>query len=439
MKRMICLLLALALLTGCVPQGLGRRGINVQFYYISKDPDYFSSTGILKPEERILNEDQDNVAGLMERYLSGPIGQEFSSPFPQGLRMISAEEVEQEFSPKEITLVLDDSLTDLSGIRLQLACACIARTLYDYGGYETVNIRAETLPLEGDQEFISIQPAKLVLEDHRAGQPNALVMLYFADSSGRYLIGEQRSVIGKDSDNLPEFIVRSLIEGPQSDTLSPTIPEGTMLLTVSQVDRVCMVNFSGEFLSNRPTTSREERLTVFSVVNSLTQLEAVDSVDILVQGQKVDKYLYMDLSGEFTSDDRLTGPVRSGVGEFDATLYVCLEGSEQLAPFPMRIRESVDASLVRPVLNELCVFQAGNGYYSPANGLVESWELQEEDGVLSVRLTTESEDDEELRMLARSVIATLRELLGEQCPKLFINKIEYDQNTDPYTQDWILP
>ena len=439
MKRMLCLLLALALLTGCVPQGLSRREIGVQFYYISKNPDYFSPTGILGSEERILNEEQNSVADLMDRYLSGPISQELSNPFPQGLRMISAEEAEQEFSPKEITLVLDDTLTDLSGIRLQLACACIARTLYDYGGYETVNIRAETLPLEGDRELISMQPAKLVLEDHRAGQPNALVTLYFADSNGRYLIGEQRSVPGEDNDNLPEFIVRNLIEGPQSDTLSPTIPEGTMLLNVSRVDRVCMVSFSEEFLSNRPKTAQEERMTVFSLVNSLTQLDGVDSVEIMVQNRKVDKYLHMDLSGGLTSDDRLTGPVRSGVGEFDATLYVCLEGSEQLAAFPMRIRESVDVNLVRPVLNELCVFQAGNGYYSPANGLVKAWELQEENGTLAVMLTTESADDAELRMLARSVIATLRELLRERRLKLFINDIEYDQNADPYSQDWILP
>ena len=435
MKRLLCLLLALLLLSGCGPQSLERNDTVVQFYYETKEPDFFSSLGSLGYEKRTLSDAQNNLEDMMRLYLSGPIDQGLY--FPQGLRLIRWETPEEEFAPLEVTLTFDDSLAELSGIRLRLVCACIARTLWEFRGYETVRFRTQTRLLD-DQEYLSIRPGRLVLEDHSAGQPSAMVTLYFSDRDGRYLIGEQRSASENESEKMEEQIVHRLLEGPNSDSLRPTIPPGTMLLNVSLVNGICMVNFSEEFLANRPETSLEERMTVFSVVNSLAQLEDVDAVDIRVEGRKLDRYLYLNLSGELLPDDRMIGPVRAGVGEFDATLYVCLEGSEQLAAFPVRIREAVDLSRVGPVMDELCGFTAENGYSSPATDLVKSHEEYMENGVLQVMLTTDPAEDDQLRLLERSVIATMRELPEVRTIRLFINGREIPRGSDPYRSDWLL-
>ena len=433
MKKTLCLLLALVLLSGCVPQSLVRHETSVQFYYVSENPDFFSPLGIMGAETRTLLESQNSLADMLRLYLDGPMSSGLESRFPDGLHLIRAEE-----AGPDITLVFDDSLAELSDIRLRLVCACIARTVAEFGGYETVNLRAEHLPLEDDREMISVRPDELVLEDHSAGQPNALVLLYFSDLNSRYLIGEQCAITAADSANLPELIVRRLIEGPQSDALRTTIPEGTELLNIAVEDRICVVDFSDEFLDNRPRNALGERMTVFSVVNSLAQLDEVDAVNILVGGKKIDRYFHLDLSGDLIFDERLNGPVRSGVGESDATLYVCLEGSGQLAAFPVRIREQAESDRVSPILDALRNFTEANGYYSPATP-IRQYKVQRDDGELAVYLATEKLRESEQHLLIRCVVATLRELPEVQSLQLYINQEKIDLGVDPFRRSWILP
>ena len=401
MKRLICLLLVLVLLAGCAASGGGEQDSDVSFYYRGTDGDYFSELGAMGVERRTLEEDQKSVDVLMALYLEGPVAPELTSPFPKGLHLIRTEA-----ASREITLVFDDSLAALTGIGLRLACACIARTLWEYGGYETVTIQTESIPLDGE-EAIVLQPAELVLEDHSAGQPNALVRLYFADTQNRFLIEEQRTAPIGDDASLPDYILRSLIDGPQSEGLRSTIPKGTMLLNVSVVDRVCLVNFSAEFLQNRPRDALAERMTVFSVVNSLTQLDEVDSVEILAEGSSIGRYYKLDLSRELVRDESVIGPVRSGVGEFDATLYLCLEDDDHLNVFPMRVQETADQSRAASVIEALCSFEPRNGYRSPAREHIELNSVQLKQTTLRIEYTTKEQfAGEERTTMLRSIIAT---------------------------------
>ncbi len=180
-----------------------------------------------------------------------------------------------------------------------------------------------------------------------------------------------------------------------------------MLLNVSVVDRVCLVYFSAEFLQNRPRNELAERMTVFSVVNSLTQLENVDSVEILVEGSSVGRYYELDLSRELVRDEAMIGPVRSGVGEFDATLYVGLEGDERLTAYPMRVQETVDQSRIAAVLNALCAFTPRNGYYSLAQSHISLTGVRLDQGTVRIEYdTTEDFKGEQHTLLLRSILAT---------------------------------
>ena len=433
MKRIVCLLLLLALLCGCASLGLGRQDKGVSFYYRSTDADYFSPLGAMGIEQRTLRDDQTDIKAMMKLYLGGPVDPELTCPFPKGMQLIRSDT-----TAREITLVFDDALAALTGVGLRLACACIARTVSDYGGYETVVIKAEHLSLDGE-ESVTVYPASLVLEDRSAGQPNALVQLFFADSQGRYLIEEQRSAPVEEEQDLPEFILRALIEGPQTENLGATIPKGTVLLNVSVVDRVCLVNFSAEFLQNRPRNELDERMTVFSVVNSLTQLEDVDSVEILVEGSSVERYYQLNLNRELVRDEDMIGPVRSGVGEIDATLFLCLEGGVRLAVCPMRVQETADQGLASAVLGALCTFAQRNGYYSPAQGLIELHSVQQNGSDLRVEYTTtERIEDDQRMLLLRSILATAYALPEIKRVELIENGVGLDLRDDSWTpaDDW---
>jgi len=441
MRKILCFCLALVLVfSGCMYQPEVSEGDGVRFYYRDKREEaYFSETGIMASEMRSIRWEQQSIKGLMEVYLQGPVSSELISPFPKDLQLLDTQ-----ILPGEITLTFDDSLSSLSPAGLRVAAGCIARTLWEYGGYETVILKAQTQLLD-EKDRLVLYPEEFVLRDRNVGQPNIQMRLYFADAQGRFLIEEQRTEPVDGDVSLPEYILRSLIAGPQSEQLQPTIPEGTALLDVSVLDGTCFVYFSSEFWQNRPKQQLEERMTVFSVVNSLTQLEEINSVKIVAEGEPGERYLYLDLSEPFVEDKSLIGPVRSGTGEYDATLYLCLEGNEQLAEFPIRLQETVDTDHAEQVLQALAGFTARNGYYSPLAQYGEVQSIQVDNGLVHVDfapgLMEQCSSEQEKTMLLRSIVATLCSLEEVQALYLYENgtPIPLTKAQSEILTDWFLP
>ncbi len=305
MKKVLFLLLVLCLiLFGCEAQSNVSGEEWARFYYKDSEPSYFSDTGIMAAEDRSLGWDQHTVSGLMELYLQGPVSGSLLLPVPQGLKLLKTEVL-----PEEVTLIFDDSLAALSPMELHIAGSCIARTLWEYGDYQKITIKAQTQLLDG-QEAFAVYPESLVLSDHGAGQPSTLIHLYFSGVQGRFLVEEQRSKSLKEEESLPEYVLQALLEGPDRPGLLTTIPEGTLLLDVSVADGVCIVNFSSEFLQNLPKEELQQRMTVFSVVNSLTQLDEISSVEFLVEGSPVEQYGDVDLSEALVFNETLIGPAQ---------------------------------------------------------------------------------------------------------------------------------
>ncbi|KJS75584.1 MAG: sporulation protein [Desulfotomaculum sp. BICA1-6] len=132
----------------------------------------------------------------------------------------------------------------------------------------------------GEQPDISAKPA----------ETKQTVTLYFGDDQAMYLAPEQREV-NKGDESLEAVIVRELINGPQKDGLTRTMPEGTKLLSVSVVNGVAYVNFSKEFKSKHWGGSAGESLTVYSVTNSLCKLPGIEEVQFLLEGDKQESIL----------------------------------------------------------------------------------------------------------------------------------------------------
>lgn len=121
------------------------------------------------------------------------------------------------------------------------------------------------------------------------------VALYFAHQNGDYLVSEKREIVMVPG--LARAAVQELINGPKTEGLSRTIPEGTKLRDINIQDGLCTVDLSKEFRDNHWGGSSGELLTVYSIVNTLTQFPTVESVEVLVEGQRIDTLAgHMDLS-----------------------------------------------------------------------------------------------------------------------------------------------
>ncbi|MCW2277436.1 GerMN domain-containing protein [Heliophilum fasciatum] len=120
--------------------------------------------------------------------------------------------------------------------------------------------------------------------------------LYFADPKGQNLVQEKRTVAKSESP--ARMAMQELIKGPSAGTQKlPTIPTGTRLLDIGVKDGLCTVNLSGEVQKNHQGGSTNESLTVYSIVNTLTQFPTITKVQLLVEGKKVESLAgHMDVS-----------------------------------------------------------------------------------------------------------------------------------------------
>lgn len=113
--------------------------------------------------------------------------------------------------------------------------------------------------------------------------------LYFSDVEGMGLEAEKRRVKKGPARTLEARVkeaVDALIKGPEG-ALTPTIPEGTRLLSVEIKGTTAYVNFSSALARNHPGGSSGELQTIYSIVNTVTlNYPEAEAVQILVEGGK---------------------------------------------------------------------------------------------------------------------------------------------------------
>ena len=144
MKRLIPLLLAFLLLTGCAFSG-NKLKDPVTFYYLrnatdSTAYDDFFAKGVISSEEREASGHGDDLEYLLTVYFRGPLDQGLISPFPLGCRILEMQKAEN-----ELTLLLNPILSEKSDLDVTLACACLAKTCLDLADVDTVRIEARNL------------------------------------------------------------------------------------------------------------------------------------------------------------------------------------------------------------------------------------------------------------------------------------------------------
>lgn len=114
-----------------------------------------------------------------------------------------------------------------------------------------------------------------------------IVSLYFNNKETNTLMPEARLVDVKILAKNPyQEIINLLIEGPKSDKLEKVIPDGTKLNKAEITGNVVCLDFSKEFIENHQGGAELESKTIYSIVNTLIELNEVDAVKILIDGEE---------------------------------------------------------------------------------------------------------------------------------------------------------
>ena len=94
-------------------------------------------------------------------------------------------------------------------------------------------------------------------------------------------MAEKREVFHSMNTSLERLVVEQLLAGSQNGGLS-VMPKNTKVLNVSLTDNTCYVNLDSGFISG--DTDVAEYIPIYAIVDSLTELQTVNKVQITVNG-----------------------------------------------------------------------------------------------------------------------------------------------------------
>lgn len=112
-------------------------------------------------------------------------------------------------------------------------------------------------------------------------------LLYFGNSDGTKLKAYELKEAKFGNMTKEQFIVTKLINGPESGGYTPTLNKNVKLNSVIISNKICYVDFDESFLSERGGVS--DKLMVYSIVNSLSELNGVHEVQITINGSSNNK------------------------------------------------------------------------------------------------------------------------------------------------------
>lgn len=244
-----------------------------------------------------------DAGALLDALMDGPRDPLLESPF-QGVHVLSWE-LDQEGT---MTVDLSEEYGGLSGVDLTLADYCITLTLSQLPGVEQVRtlVDGEELPYRSKQVF----NAEDVIFSGTEEEPVEVdVTLYFPRQDGAGLGSEGRTLTLTEDMPVAQGALEALLQGPEDTALRAAVTHELTVLAVrlDESSGICYVNFSTQWWDCVPESLWEQRLMLFSIVNTLCSMDKVTQVQLLVDGAALDALGGLNISGPVSPDWTLVG------------------------------------------------------------------------------------------------------------------------------------
>ncbi len=356
MKRCLALILSFALICagGCAAaQTTPSDGNPVSLYYAAHSAEELTAEDAVKAEIRYL--DTLSPWDFFHSYFAGPESENLISPFPPGTRVLDMLE-----TGDSLTLKLSGEFFTLMGVEMTLACCCLANTVCSYLGRDAILVTDET-----ESIHMELKPEQYLLSNNLQDQRPESFTIYFADSACRYLMAETRAATLSENETEAAYVMRKLMEGPESEQLNGIIPEGSRLLSVSSSDGLCTVNFSHEFYERRMDDTYGAYMTIYGIVNTLTGLDGIEAVSFLVEGAPVEHYGIFPLGQPVLRSTGCIGPVRTASGEVDVNIFVLGQEDHGAFAIPSRVKQTISQPLAQAVTTRILSYEPPQGFYNP--------------------------------------------------------------------------
>ncbi|MGN0135811.1 GerMN domain-containing protein [Anaerotignum sp.] len=288
-RKAIILIIALIILIPCsvlfYDAAIASGEEKVDFYYMMTD-------GKMKPfEKKIRSESkEDTLVTVLNTLKEEPKTDGATHSIPESIEILFAK-----LDGSTAIVDFSDEYYRLSNLDEVICRSSVVWTLTSLDFVDNVEFWVEGQPLRdhNGEATAAFNRGNVVIDSEISAETTeyAILTLYFANAEGTDLAIEERVVEVNANQTREKTILEQLIGGPTEKDCVRTIPTETKIRDVTTTsDGTCYVNLSEDFVVKHSGGKKEELLTVYSIVNSLCELDYVDKVQFLIEGKKLDEF-----------------------------------------------------------------------------------------------------------------------------------------------------
>lgn len=191
-----------------------------------------------------------------------------------------------------LTLNFSKSYSEQSRLDEILCRSALVLTLTQIEGIQYMEIQVEGQPLlDAAQKPVGKLSADKIMTDingNMFSRQKSNLILYFASQDGKELVEVERTVLNDSSIAMEKLVMNLLLEGPPDSNTRAVIPDTVSVLDSSVRSGTCYVNFDSTFLTD--TMDLPPEIIIYAIVNSLSELNDVSQVQIMVNGSSDIKF-----------------------------------------------------------------------------------------------------------------------------------------------------
>lgn len=257
---------------------------DVDLYFINE-----SGNGIASETRTLHYKDEvDLIRNTLEKLRQGPSSSKLDGIMTKDTQISDVELVGGGF----LTVTFSDSFLSDDPSRNVLNVYAVVKTLCTTAGVSSVQVLVDGQPVRDRDNkplgYISASDINLETEEYSSEMME--VTLYFADSNAKKLKPEKRTIKITDQQPVEQYLINELINGTESKELKSILSKKTVLVSADVDENICYLNFKANFLDDNSGTAEHEKLVIYSIVNSLTELNTISKVQFYMDGKRVDKF-----------------------------------------------------------------------------------------------------------------------------------------------------
>jgi germination protein M len=291
-----------------VPQEKSDNQIGVDLYFLNEV--YLR----LEPETRLVDsaDGMEMTKQVFDMLYEGPLSGALTRVMPRFNETIELKLVTRENSDERfLEIQMPKEYETLSPSEEQLLRSSIVWSMTELDFIKGIKFYiGDTELLKTDGEPMGFQNRGNVVVNPRITPEKVdteTVTLYYFNEDKKALDAEERVIFVNPDQPIEKFVVEQLIAGPRNARLVASVPPETKIKgDVKTEDGVCYINLSGDFVLKNAAGGDAPVLSVYAIVNSLTELIGVNKVQILIDGEKLDNFKgSVNLSMPLERDDAL--------------------------------------------------------------------------------------------------------------------------------------